>query len=121
MLRRKDACPLNRHILLILLIIGGLLASTAPARAEVESIAPEEELPTVLPEDEAAKLRRLQSAVVPIPWSDVSPDDRDQLAALFRPVGYYRFEKAGHGPGRPDYQFIAGQQQILWFREQLGP
>jgi dipeptidyl aminopeptidase/acylaminoacyl peptidase len=45
----------------------------------------------------------------------------DQLAALYRPVDYYRFEKAGHGLGRPDYQFIAGQQQILWFREQLGP
>jgi dipeptidyl aminopeptidase/acylaminoacyl peptidase len=44
----------------------------------------------------------------------------NQLAALYRPVDYYRFEKAGHGLGRPDYQFIAGQQQIRWFREQLG-
>jgi len=43
----------------------------------------------------------------------------DQVGLNGAPVELYVFAREGHGLAQPNSQFVAGQQQILWFRQYL--
>jgi dipeptidyl aminopeptidase/acylaminoacyl peptidase len=72
--------------LIALLVLVAILASVAPAHAEVQEINPRRPPDPELNEAEALKLQMLQTVVQPAIQSDISPDDQTMMISTADPV-----------------------------------